>query len=197
MKATLALLPGDGIGPEVVAAARTVLVAVATEGGHEFTFEEHDVGGIAIDRQGTSLPEATLKACADSDAILLGAVGGPRWGPGSGGPRPEEGLLALREGLGLFANLRPIPVFAALLEHAPIKASILAGTDLLFVRELTGGLYFGPRREADETSRDEEIRNEAFDTMVYRRHEIERVAHVAFRAARVASKPEHWLYRPT
>jgi 3-isopropylmalate dehydrogenase len=178
MKATLALLPGDGIGPEVVAAARTVLVAVATDGGHEFTFEEHDIGGIAIDRQGTPLPEGTLEACAASDAVLLGAVGGPRWGPGTGQPRPEQGLLGLRQALALFANLRPIPVFSALLDRAPIKASILAGTDLLFVRELTGGLYFGPRQEADSSSPDE-----AFDTMIYRRHEIERVAHVAFKAA--------------
>jgi 3-isopropylmalate dehydrogenase len=177
VKATIVLLPGDGIGPEVVAAARRVLVAVATEQGHELTFVERDVGGAAIDRHRTPLPEETFAACAAADAVLLGAVGGPRWGPEGGGPRPEQGLLELRHRLELFANLRPIPVFEALVDRAPIKPALLAGTDLLFVRELTGGIYFGPRREAGDG-------NEAFDTMLYTRAEIERVARVAFRAAR-------------
>ena len=176
MKANIVLLPGDGIGPEVVESAKRVLVAVATEEAHEFTFLERDLGGVAIDRHGVPLPDETLSACQTADAVLLGAVGGPQWGPEKGGPRPEQGLLGLRQQLELFANLRPIPVFEALLDRAPIKSSILQGTNLLFVRELTGGLYFGDRQEAGTG-------DSALDTMAYSRFEITRVAHVAFQAA--------------
>ncbi len=177
MKAKIVVLPGDGIGPEVTQAARDVLVAVGSHQGHVFDFREHDLGGVAIDRHGTPLPEPTVSACQEADAILLGAVGGPQWPPATDRPRPEQGLLGLRQALGLYANLRPIPTFPTLAHRVPLRASVVTGTDLLFVRELTGGIYFGPRQEAGSSGR-------ASDTMVYSRDEVERVAEVAFRAAR-------------
>jgi 3-isopropylmalate dehydrogenase len=179
MKATIALLPGDGIGSEVVAEARAVLVAVAEQFDLGLRFEEHLVGGAAIDAHGTPLPERTLEACRAADAILLGAVGGPRWDDVSARVRPEQGLLGLRRELGLYANLRPILVYPQLAAASPLKGDRLADVNILFVRELTGGIYFGkPRlRETDGG------RVRAVDTMVYTDEEIRRVVRLAFRLA--------------
>src|SRR5690349_19122771 len=142
MRATIALLPGDGIGREVTAEARAVLEDVAARGGHRLDFEEHLVGGCAIDATGTALPEGPLAACLRADAVLLGAVGGPRWDDPQAKVRPEQGLLGLRRALGLYANLRPILVHPQLAEASPIKNDRLADVNILFVRELTGGIYF-------------------------------------------------------
>ncbi len=164
------LLPGDGIGTEVVAAARRVLEAL---GGFEFA--EHLIGGASIDAHGAALTDAVLDACRESDAVLLGAVGGPKWETTDpGAPRPEQGLLGLRKGLGLFANLRPVKPSPALVDASPLRADRIQGTDLLVVRELTGGIYFGDRGRDGDT---------AHDTCVYSVEEIERIAEVGFEAA--------------
>src|SRR3954465_9417119 len=149
--AHIVTLPGDGIGPEILAAAIRVLDAVG-----EFTYEEHAFGGAAIDAHGTPLTDETLAACRAADAVLLAAVGGPRWdSTDPGAPRPEQGLLALRKDLGLYANLRPVKAIDALLDASPLRRDVVAGTDLLVVRELTGGIYFGAKtRTADEASDD-------------------------------------------
>jgi 3-isopropylmalate dehydrogenase len=166
------LLPGDGIGPEVIAPAVEVLGAV----GADFDYDEHLFGGASIDAHGIALTDETLAACRESDAVLLAAVGGPKWDTTDPGkPRPEQGLLGLRKGLGLFANLRPVKPIPALYPSSPLRPEIIEGTDLLVVRELTGGIYFGEKtRTADEAS----------DACVYSRAEIERIARVAFGAAR-------------
>ena len=179
MKATIAVLAGDGIGPEVVAEGVKVLQAVAGRYGHAFEFQEALIGGCAIDATGKPLPEETLRACQSSDAILLGAVGGPRWDDPSAKVRPEQGLLGLRKELGLFANLRPVRVYSPLLGASTLRPEVLQGVDLLVVRELTGGLYFGERQEGTER---------AYDTMVYTRPEVERVVRVAAEAARKRRK---------
>ncbi len=177
MSVRIAVLPGDGIGPEVVAAAQRVLQRIADIGGYTFVFEEALLGGCAIDATGSPLPDRTLGVCEDSDAILLGAVGGPRWSDPSLPVRPEQGLLGLRQHFTLFANLRPVKVFPALIPHAPLRPELLAdGVDILFVRELTGGIYFGERREQGSG-------DSAYDTLYYTVAEVERVAHVAFKAA--------------
>ena len=139
----IVLLAGDGIGPEVTAAARAALDAAGQRHGLTLEFEAHDFGGCAIDAHGDPFPDATRAACLAADAVFLGAVGGPKWD--GGGPRPEAGLLALREALGAFANLRPITLFAGLEHLSPLKAERVTGTDMLIVRELTGGIYFGDR----------------------------------------------------
>jgi 3-isopropylmalate dehydrogenase len=168
---SVALLPGDGIGPEIVAAARRVLDAVG-----EFDYSEHLVGGAAIDANGVALTEEVLGACRSSDAVLLGAVGGPKWDTTDPDkPRPEQGLLGLRKGLGLYANLRPVKPIAALIDASPLKPDRISGTDLLVVRELTGGIYFGDKTRTDI---------EASDACTYTANEIERIARVAFDAAR-------------
>jgi 3-isopropylmalate dehydrogenase len=179
MKATIVLLPGDGIGPEVVAEARALLEAVAARFGHQLGFEEHLVGGAAIDHGGAPLPETTLAGCRAADAVLLGAVGGPKWDDPTAKVRPEQGLLALRRELALYGNLRPVLPYPQLAAASPIKGDRLAGVDILFVRELTGGAYFGkPRgRETDNGK----VR--AFDTMAYTEDEIRRVVRLAFRLA--------------
>jgi len=176
MKAKIVTLPGDGIGPEVVAEGVKVLKAVADKYGHDFTFEEALIGGCAIDSTGTALPEATLEACRQAQAVLLGAVGGPRWSDPTAAVRPEQGLLGLRHGLGLYANLRPVRPNSALLDASPLRPERLEGVDLIVVRELIGGIYFGARQEASDDGT-------AYDTMVYTADEIRRVAHVAFRLA--------------
>jgi 3-isopropylmalate dehydrogenase len=181
MKAHIVLLPGDGIGPEVVAAGRSVLDAIARKFGHTFTYEEHLIGGCAIDAEGAALSPATLEACQASDAVLLGAVGGPKWDNPSAAVRPEQGLLALRKGLKAFANLRPVKAYPALVAASPLKPEKLAGVDLLVVRELTGGLYFGQPRGRTPTP-DGRIRG--VDTMEYYDDEIRRVVTVAFELAR-------------
>ncbi len=185
MNRNIAVLPGDGIGPEVMAEARKVLSAVETRFGESFTITEADVGGIAIDRHGTALPESTIEACRESDAVLFGSVGGPKWEHLPPEEQPERGaLLPLRKIFGLFANLRPAIVFPQLAHASPLKGELLAGgLDLLVVRELTGGIYFGTPKGRDDGSGDPR----AFDTLVYHKSEIERIARVAFEAARARS----------
>jgi 3-isopropylmalate dehydrogenase len=166
----LVLLPGDGIGPEIVSAARRVLNAVG-----DFAYEEHLVGGASIDADGTALTDEVLDACRGSEAVLLGAVGGPKWDTTDPDrPRPEQGLLGLRKGLGLFANLRPVRPIEALIDASPLRAERISGTDLLVVRELTGGIYFGEKTRTATS---------ASDACVYEVAEIERIARVAFQAA--------------
>ena len=165
------LLPGDGIGPEIIAPAVEVLAAV----GADFAYEEHTFGGAAIDAHGTALTDETLASCRGADAVLLAAVGGPRWDTTDPAqPRPEQGLLGLRKGLGLFANLRPVTPLPVLYDSSPLRREIIEGTDLLVVRELTGGIYFGEKNRTADT---------ASDLCVYSREEIERIARVAFTAA--------------
>jgi 3-isopropylmalate dehydrogenase len=174
----IVVLPGDGIGPEVVDAAVLVLQAVAPPSGHRFVLESRPIGGAAVRQSGTSLPESTLDACRSADAVLLGAVGDPAF---DGAPRlqsPEYALLTLRKALGVYANLRPAKLWPGLEDAGPLKASRVAGTDLCFVRELTGGLYFGEPRLLDLKAGD------AVNTLRYSREEITRVADVAFRLAR-------------
>ena len=172
MASKIILLPGDGIGPEIIAPALEVLGAVGTS----FDYEEHAFGGASIDAHGTALTDATLAACREADAVLLAAVGGPNWDTTDPSkPRPEQGLLGLRKGLGLYANLRPVRPLPALYDASPLKREVIEGTDLLVVRELTGGIYFGEKtRTADSAS----------DVCAYSREEIERIARVAFKAAR-------------
>ncbi len=177
MQAKIVTLPGDGIGPEVTAEAVRVLEAVAARAGHSFTFEEALMGGCAIDATGNPLPDETLAACESADAVLLGAVGGPKWSDPTAAVRPEQGLLRLRHHFDLFANLRPVKAYPALAEYAPLRAELLAGVDILFVRELTSGIYFGPRAEQGAGDR-------AHDTMLYTVEQVERIARVAFEAAR-------------
>jgi 3-isopropylmalate dehydrogenase len=176
MKATITVLPGDGIGPEVVSQAMTVLSKIASKYGHEFTYQEALLGGIAIDKTGTPLPDETIRAAESSDAILMGAVGGPKWSDPTAPARPEQGLLTMRKHFGLFANLRPVKTYPALAEYTPLRPDLLEGVDMLFVRELTGGIYFGESKEQGDGT-------ESYDTMLYSVPEVERVAHVAFRAA--------------
>ncbi len=175
MEATLVLLPVDGIGPEVLEAAATVLRAVARYFGHTFHLQEHLIGGAALEAQGTPLPPETLQACLQADAVLLGAVGGPAWEDAEPERRPERGLLQLRKAMGVYANLRPVRVFTPLVHTSPLKAEVVQGTDFVVVRELTGGIYFGPRQEPHE--------GKAYDTMVYTEEEVARVARVAARLA--------------
>ena len=179
MQAEIILLPGDGIGPEVVAAASRVLEVIAERCAHRFEMQTFLVGGCAIDAAGTALPEATLQACSQADAILLGAVGGPKWDNPAAAVRPEQGLLGLRKELGLFANLRPVRPHAATLNASPLRPERLQGVDILVVRELTGGIYFGEPRLRRQVHG--EI--QALDTMLYSESEIRRVAHTAFQLA--------------
>ena len=183
MKAKIVVLPGDGVGPEVVAEARKVLEAVASKNGHQLSFEQQLIGGIAIDETGDPLPEATLKACKAADAVLLGAVGGPKWDDPNAKTRPEKGLLAIRKGLGLYANLRPVKSYPQLIDSSPLKPERIRGVNMLLVRELTGGLYFGKQyREKTENG------TKAVDTLEYTEKEIERVCRLSFNLARGRSK---------
>jgi 3-isopropylmalate dehydrogenase len=182
MDATIVVLAGDGIGPEVTNEAKKILDAVGVRFGHTFAYDHQMMGGCAIDAHGTSLPDATVAACLAADAVLLGAVGGPKWDLPTAKDRPERGLLALRKALNLFANLRPVKLHAQLIDASAIKPEVLAGVDLLVIRELTGGAYFGPRQEAGDAG------YEAYDTMLYTRPEIERVVRLAAEAARGRSK---------
>ncbi len=179
MDAKIVVLPGDGIGPEITAVAQKVLAAIAKKNGHTFTFEERLIGGIAIDETGTALPEATLAACKTADAVLLGAVGGPKWDNPTAQVRPEQGLLAIRKGLGLYANLRPVRGYKQLLDASPLKRELVEGVDLLCVRELTGGVYFGERKEPDGMT----DASTAYDTMTYSGGEIRRVVELAYKIA--------------
>ncbi len=179
MKLKITVLPGDGIGPEVTREATRVLRAVADIYGHSFEFDERLIGGAAIKQHGTPLPVATLDACLESDAVLLGAVGAPEYDHLPPDKRAEAGLLTLRRALGAYANLRPAISYGAVVDCSPLRAEVVAGADILFVRELLGGLYFGEPRgfiKTDDTSA-------AFNTMRYSVEEIERIARVAFEAA--------------
>jgi 3-isopropylmalate dehydrogenase len=178
------MLPGDGIGPEVVEQAKAVLEACGRRFHFEITFTEAIVGGAAIDAFHTALPDGALHLAQASDAVLLGAVGGPKWDDPRAAVRPEQGLLGLRKGLGLFANLRPVRVFPELLDAAPLKPEILRGVDLVVVRELTGGIYFGKPSERRSSSDG----REALDTMIYNEVEIRRLLRAAFELARQRRK---------
>ncbi len=178
MDASVVLLPGDGIGPEIVASAERVLRAVGDAHGHRFETASYPIGGCAIDEFGDPLPEQTLTACRAADAILLGAVGGPKWDDPTAKTRPEAGLLRIRKELGLFANLRPIVPHPALLDSSPLRRNIIEGTDILFVRELTGGIYFG-----ESGTQEDSDGKTSFSTMVYSTAEIERVVRLAAVAA--------------
>ncbi len=175
----IAVFSGDGVGPEVMAQARRVLAAVGQRSGSRFVFEDLLIGGIAIDSYGTALRDEDVETARASDAILLGAVGGPKWDNPTSSVRPEQGLLKIRKSLGLYANLRPVTVHPSLMEASPIKADRLHGTDLVVVRELTGGLYFGePSKQWIENG--ERV---AVDTLIYREHEVVRVVRLAFEMA--------------
>ena len=174
MSASVVILPGDGIGPEVSTQARRVLEAVSDQFNFDLKLEEALIGGAAIDATGAPLPPETMTLCRDADAIFLGAVGGPQWADVDVNLRPEQGLLDLRRSLGLFANLRPVKTLPELAEASPLRAERLAGVDIIIVRELTGGIYFGKRGRSE---------TEAFDTCEYTVYEIERICRVAGRLA--------------
>ena len=180
MPRKITVIPGDGIGPEVIAQALLVLKQIEKLHGHSFETREALAGGAALDRTGVPLPEETLRLCRESDAVLLGALGGPKWDKNPPGLKPENGLLGLRAGLGLFANLRPAKIFPALTDASTLKREVLLGVDLLIVRELTGGIYFGKPRGISKEG-DEEV---GVNTEIYRTSEIWRIAVVAFEAAR-------------
>ncbi len=184
MKFDIALLPGDGIGVDVTAEAVKVLNTVGSKFGHSFRFHDALIGGVAIDATGTALPRETLDICKKSDAVLLGAVGGPKWDDPRSTVRPEQGLLGLRKGLGLFANLRPIKTYPCLVNSTTLKPEVVAGIDLMVVRELTGGLYFGKPSRRWETPRG----RKAVDTLAYSEAEIERILRVGFELARGRQK---------
>ncbi|MDT2613175.1 3-isopropylmalate dehydrogenase [Enterococcus dongliensis] len=178
MKKKIVVLAGDGIGPEIMASGLQVLDAVAKKCSHSFELEEHPFGGAGLDEAGASLPKKTLAACQNADAILLGAIGGPKWEKMS--DTPEKGLLALRKALNLFANIRPVAVSSALIHLSPLKPEIIEGTDLVIVRELSSGIYFGEPRELTEQM--------AYDTARYQKNEIERILHSAFKLAQSRGK---------
>ena len=176
MNFNITLLPGDGIGPEVVPEAVRVLDVIARRYNHTFHYKERLMGGCSIDQYGTSLTDETLADCQSADAILFGAVGGPKWDDPNARDRPERGLLALRKGLGVFANLRPVKVHPALIDASPLKPERLQGVDILVIRELTGGLYFGQPKKR-------EMRGDcewAVDTLEYYDYEIKRIVQLAF-----------------
>ena len=184
MRYNIALLRGDGIGPEIVDSAVKVLLAIGERYGHEFVFTPYLIGGAAIDETGAPLPEETVKGCLASDSVLLGAVGGPKWDTLPGNLRPEKALLGIREAMGLFTNLRPAKLYPALKDECPLRADIVErGFDIMIVRELTGGIYFGERG-----MRQGRYGEEAYDTEAYSRMEIERIVRVAFETARKRNK---------
>ncbi len=187
MEKNITLLKGDGIGPEIVDQAVKVLDAVAQKYGHKFNYTEVDIGGCSIDKYGVPITDEGMARCKSADAVLLGAVGGPKWDNVDPSVRPEKALLAVRRELGLFANLRPTKLFAQLSESSPLKQSIVGnGIDLMIVRELTGGIYFGKRRT--EVVDGEKV---ATDEMTYSEHEIERIGRVAFESAMKRGKKLH------
>jgi 3-isopropylmalate dehydrogenase len=184
MQYSIAVLAGDGIGPEVVSEGLAVLEAVGIKYGHKFELKPDLVGGAAIESYGVALRDETLKMCRKCDAVLLGAVGGPKWDDPKANIRPEDGLLGLRKGLGLFANLRPVKVLPMLENSTNLKPEVIRGVDMIVVRELTGGLYFGRPKRSWRTSRG----RRAVDTMAYSDWEIERIARVGFELARTRKK---------
>ena len=181
MQYTVTVLPGDGIGPDIIREAVQVVERVGRKFGHHFTFEERLIGGVAYDQTGEPLPQSTLNSALHSEAVLLGAVGGPKWDGLKGEERPEAALLGIRKALNLFANIRPAKIYRSLRDACPLRPDIIGedGLDIVVIRELTGGIYFGPRKR--------EIRDGvemAYDTMLYNENEIRRIAHVAFQSAR-------------
>jgi 3-isopropylmalate dehydrogenase len=184
LKANIVVLPGDGIGPEVTAEAVRVLQSLAKRRGHDFTFVERLMGGCSIDAHGVALTDAVLSECQKSTAVLLGAVGGPKWDDPKAKVRPEQGLLGLRKGLGVFANLRPVKVHPALIDASPLKAEKLKGVDIIVIRELTGGLYFGFPKGRDV----KDGRERAVDTLEYYDYEVRRVVELAFKIAKGRKK---------
>ncbi len=180
MNKTIAVIRGDGIGPEIVGEAIKVLDAVAAKFGHSFTYQEAPMGGCAIDQFGVPLPDSSLETCLKADSVLLGAVGGPKWDAQPSANRPERGLLKLRASMGLYTNVRPARMFQDLAAACPLRPDIAAkGIDFVVVRELIGGVYFG-----DHSTMDENGEKKAVDIMSYTEHEVRRVAHVAFQMAR-------------
>ena len=184
MRFNLAVLPGDGIGPEIIAETVKVLDAIGKRFGHNFNYTYGLVGGVAIEKEGTALSTDTLKMCKDSDAVLLGAVGDPKYDDPQAPIHPEDGLLALRKELGLFANLRPVKVYPALIDNTNFKPEVIKGVDFIFVRELTGGLYFARPKRQWRTTRG----RRATDSMTYSEQEIERIIRVGFEIARTRKK---------
>ena len=184
MQFSLAVLPGDGIGPEVASEAIKVLRAIGKKFDHNFNLHYGLIGGVAIDETGTALAEDTLKVCRSCGAVLLGAVGAPKWDDPKAKVHPEDGLLALRKGLGLFANLRPVKVLPMLVDSTNLKSKVIEGVDFIFVRELTGGLYFARPKRQWRTSRG----RRATDSMTYSEQEIERIVRVGFEVARSRRK---------
>jgi 3-isopropylmalate dehydrogenase len=184
MPQDILVLPGDGVGGEVMAEALKVLEAVEKRANREFDLTEDIAGGAAIDKYGTALRPETLEKAKKSDAVLFGAVGGPKWDDPRSKVRPEQGLLALRRGLGLFANLRPVRVHPLLIDASPIKASVLEGTDMIIIRELTGGLYFGKPQRRWENAKG----REAVDTLRYSEREVDRIIRVGYELARTRRK---------
>lgn len=182
MNKKIIVLPGDGIGPEIMSSAVEVLEKVAETYGHRFEFDQHDIGGAAYEKHGEPLTDETVQACTNADAILLGAIGGPKYDELPTHLRPEQGLLKIRKALNLFANIRPIKGFAPLLHASPLKESVINGSDIYVVRELTGGLYFGTPSERREDG------NVVVDTLLYHRHEIERIVEKGFESAQLRNK---------
>lgn len=177
MNARFVVLPGDGIGPEVTHEAVRVLEAVARAHGHVFTFDDHLIGGAAIDATGTALPDGTIEAARRADAVLLGAVGGPRWSDPTASVRPEQGLLGIRSALGLYANVRPVVAHPDLVDGSPLRREVVEGVDIVIYRELTGGIYFGGSTTSDDGT-------DVADHMRYTVSEIERIVRLAATAAR-------------
>jgi len=184
MNFNITLLPGDGIGPEVVGEAVRVLETIASKYGHTFNFKEQLMGGCSIDKYGSSLTDEALADCKSADAVLLGAVGGPKWDDPNAKDRPERGLLALRKGLEVFANIRPVKVHPELIDSSPLKPERLAGVDILVMRELTGGLYFGQPKMREMRDGKEY----AVDTLEYYDYEVERIVRLAFSLAKNRKK---------
>ncbi len=184
MNFNIVVTPGDGVGPEIMDEAVKVLKAIGKKYGHQFNFDNRLVGGAAIDAEGVAVSKSTINACKKADAVLLGAVGGPKWDDPLAKVRPEDGLLELRKRLGLFANLRPVHVYPTLVDGANLKPEVIRGVDFIFIRELTGGLYFGKpkRRWMTESGR------KAVDSMLYSEHEIARIVRVGFELARRRKK---------
>lgn len=182
MSKKIIVLPGDGIGPEIMKSAIKVLETVADKYGHTFEFDNHEIGGAAYDKHGEPLTDKTVDACIQADAILLGAIGGPAYDELPTHLRPEQGLLKIRKALNLYANIRPIKGFAPLLHASPLKESVINGSDIYVVRELTGGLYFGTPRERRDDG------NTVVDTLLYHRHEIERIVEKGFESAQLRNK---------
>ncbi|WP_174729750.1 3-isopropylmalate dehydrogenase [Mesobacillus harenae] len=184
MKKRIAVLPGDGVGKEVARGAIEVLQAVGERFGHQFYFSYGRIGGVSIDQDGTPLPDETIELCKDSDAVLLGAVGGPKWDSLPGHLRPEKGLLKIRKELNLYANLRPTSYYPSLADSSPLRKEIIEGVDILMVRELCGGLYFGKPSERRQQGDKETV----VDTLYYEKTEMERVIRLAFELAEKRSK---------